>query len=592
MGKHTLWILIGLLSFILISLVIVICAFSYQRSHHCQQQQNNNSKTADGDDDGEDSKHGWVNGCNEAQLIRQGTSKTVTPGMELWPGDVIETGPDGFFNATFKDDSRLTLGNNSRMEIHAFDYNDENLNLLTNKMHLLLEVGQMIVSVGHTAIGHASISTNLGNARCKVGAMLGTKVDDIGKSHIFVLLDNGSVQPGKVEVFNSMGLVTIKSLFQYVNVASSGTPPVIGGSLTETQTHALFADEMEHFLGGDDDHHHHHDAADDNVRRPLILNNNNNNNDAAATVVAASSSPSPSSKTKRRIKHQRRRETRYKYHQSSTSGDDDDDDDAAVSSSDSDSEMYSAAAAAAAADSSPGSDTDDSIDSINDCLRRIESVGFADAADAAISTDSYHSSSSAPTSDTDDDDVDDVYADEPAVSTYESEPEPELEQPMNLPKTGDAVYLKLDDGNYIYADDSGKLFADGKSVMYAQDFRVSITAPTATSDSLVTLRSRGTRQVIGVTPDDDDDGCLCLMTTTTTDAARDLKLRPSIAASSGLLDFTIAAGGDDVATATSAVPKYLAIDRTTHQLYISHSLGTEDRARSVSFQFEYINSFS
>jgi hypothetical protein len=56
--------------------------------------------------------------------IERGANRmTPAPGFQLQPGDVLVTGKDGQLSLTFIDDTRFSVGPNSRIAVDQFDYN-------------------------------------------------------------------------------------------------------------------------------------------------------------------------------------------------------------------------------------------------------------------------------------------------------------------------------------------------------------------------------------------------------------------------------------------------------------------------------------
>ena len=168
------------------------------------------------------------------------TTANVTSNTRLLPGDVVETGEAGYATLEFSDESRCSLGPGTRIRVHEFEYSETSL--LSSRLTLRLEVGRLVASFGQSAIGHASVSTSLGNSRCRVGSTLGVSADDAGASHLFMLLDNASLAPGSVDVFHAGGHVTIETPFEYVEATLPTI--VVAGPLSGTQALAIFADEM------------------------------------------------------------------------------------------------------------------------------------------------------------------------------------------------------------------------------------------------------------------------------------------------------------------------------------------------------------
>lgn len=58
-----------------------------------------------------------------ATVKRGGASLTPKPGFLLLSGDSLETGKDGQMSLTFADDTRFSVGPNSRISVDKFDYN-------------------------------------------------------------------------------------------------------------------------------------------------------------------------------------------------------------------------------------------------------------------------------------------------------------------------------------------------------------------------------------------------------------------------------------------------------------------------------------
>lgn len=56
--------------------------------------------------------------------IERGKAKLApAPGFQLQPGDTLVTGKDGQMSLTFIDDTRFSVGPNSRISVDEFDYN-------------------------------------------------------------------------------------------------------------------------------------------------------------------------------------------------------------------------------------------------------------------------------------------------------------------------------------------------------------------------------------------------------------------------------------------------------------------------------------
>lgn len=59
-----------------------------------------------------------------ATMVERGAAKlTPTPGFQLQPGDMLVTGKDGQMSISFIDDTRFSVGPNSRISVDRFDYN-------------------------------------------------------------------------------------------------------------------------------------------------------------------------------------------------------------------------------------------------------------------------------------------------------------------------------------------------------------------------------------------------------------------------------------------------------------------------------------
>jgi len=56
--------------------------------------------------------------------VERGKAKLApSPGFQLLPGDTLVTGKDGQMSLTFIDDTRFSVGPNSRISVDQFDYN-------------------------------------------------------------------------------------------------------------------------------------------------------------------------------------------------------------------------------------------------------------------------------------------------------------------------------------------------------------------------------------------------------------------------------------------------------------------------------------
>jgi len=59
--------------------------------------------------------------------IERGKAKLIpAPGVELLAGDTLVTGKDGQMSLTFVDDTRFSVGPNSRISVDQFDYDRRN----------------------------------------------------------------------------------------------------------------------------------------------------------------------------------------------------------------------------------------------------------------------------------------------------------------------------------------------------------------------------------------------------------------------------------------------------------------------------------
>lgn len=58
-----------------------------------------------------------------ATIVRGATPLTAEIGQDLMPGDWLETGKDGRMSLTFIDDTRFSVGPDSRIGLAQFDYN-------------------------------------------------------------------------------------------------------------------------------------------------------------------------------------------------------------------------------------------------------------------------------------------------------------------------------------------------------------------------------------------------------------------------------------------------------------------------------------
>ncbi len=58
----------------------------------------------------------------DVRIERDGTTLTASAGDGLQPSDTLVTGPDGQVGVTFVDNTRLSLGPESRMELSQFQF--------------------------------------------------------------------------------------------------------------------------------------------------------------------------------------------------------------------------------------------------------------------------------------------------------------------------------------------------------------------------------------------------------------------------------------------------------------------------------------
>ena len=57
-------------------------------------------------------------------MVERGSAKlTPAPGFQLQPGDTLVTGRDGQMSLSFIDDTRFSVGPNSRVSVDQFEYN-------------------------------------------------------------------------------------------------------------------------------------------------------------------------------------------------------------------------------------------------------------------------------------------------------------------------------------------------------------------------------------------------------------------------------------------------------------------------------------
>lgn len=67
---------------------------------------------------------GRVKRITGVATVQRGTAKlTPAPGFQLEPGDMLVTGKDGQMSLSFIDDTRFSVGPNSRVSVDQFEYN-------------------------------------------------------------------------------------------------------------------------------------------------------------------------------------------------------------------------------------------------------------------------------------------------------------------------------------------------------------------------------------------------------------------------------------------------------------------------------------
>ncbi|MCX8026323.1 MAG: FecR domain-containing protein [Thermodesulfovibrionales bacterium] len=73
------------------------------------------------------------NVSGEAFVERGGKDIKATDGFKIQQGDILKTGKDGLMGIIFKDDSRMSIGPNSRLDISKFVFKpaEGNLSMLT-----------------------------------------------------------------------------------------------------------------------------------------------------------------------------------------------------------------------------------------------------------------------------------------------------------------------------------------------------------------------------------------------------------------------------------------------------------------------------
>lgn len=71
------------------------------------------------------SEIGRIKSASGAALVLRGKQQTpATPGGALYVSDVLTTGPNGRIGVTFVDNSRFSLGPNTRIALSQFEFDD------------------------------------------------------------------------------------------------------------------------------------------------------------------------------------------------------------------------------------------------------------------------------------------------------------------------------------------------------------------------------------------------------------------------------------------------------------------------------------
>jgi hypothetical protein len=78
----------------------------------------------------------------DVRVTRGGAASAATPGLQVQPKDVIETGPNGRVGLIFIDNSRFAVGPNSRVALSDFEFNDA-----THAGHALVTVDRGALAV-------------------------------------------------------------------------------------------------------------------------------------------------------------------------------------------------------------------------------------------------------------------------------------------------------------------------------------------------------------------------------------------------------------------------------------------------------------
>lgn len=72
---------------------------------------------------GDEASIGFVKTVSgSAEIIRRSLNWPMKLGSPVYVGDVVATGADGSFGITFKDDTRISGGPNTRLELKAFQF--------------------------------------------------------------------------------------------------------------------------------------------------------------------------------------------------------------------------------------------------------------------------------------------------------------------------------------------------------------------------------------------------------------------------------------------------------------------------------------
>lgn len=80
-------------------------------------------QTADRAWAGDDLAIGFIKTVNgQAEIIRRSLNWPMRLGAPVYVGDIVETGPDGSFGITLTDNTRISGGPNTRLELKSFRY--------------------------------------------------------------------------------------------------------------------------------------------------------------------------------------------------------------------------------------------------------------------------------------------------------------------------------------------------------------------------------------------------------------------------------------------------------------------------------------